>query len=399
LIHILFSIALLAETRIDPPAREQSGMAFLERGPAGEVYLSWTESEAGMNTLRFAEWKGSAWSPAETIATGKNWFVNWADFPAIAAHPDGSLYAHWLPRPDGAQKWGYGIRIARRDVKTGKWRESTDLNTKNIVTYAGFLSFITAGPIAGAVYLGPPPGEKPHDHGHDAESSYKTVRFAAFKPDGSLLSDREIDGDACSCCQTAVAATDKGLIVAYRDHLPGEIRDIAVTRFSDGAWTQPRTLYADGWKINGCPTDGPSITASRSQAAIAWLTRANGIAKVQASFSSDSGETFRKPVRIDDGNPLGRASIVGFDDASYLAVWLEKLSAPLGHVEVRVRRIFRDGRILPARMVASGMGGRAMGFPKIVISGERVFIAWRDDRVRVSLLSKSDFMPRQDEPR
>lgn len=388
---IAFSTVAVAELRrVDPPALDQSAQAFLAQGPAGETYLSWVDPEPdGGHALRTSRWQEPAgsWTKPETIATGRNWFINWADFPAVAVRANGGLLAHWLARPAGAGKWGYGIHVARRDPSTGVWSEKAGLAIDSQEDYAGFLSFVTRGGLAGAVYLAPPqPANQPGEH-------RKTVRFARFGADGSLLADVELDPDVCSCCQTAVAPTSRGLIAAYRDHLPGEIRDISVVRLIDGVWTAPRTLNPDGWKINGCPTEGPSIATSGSHVAIAWLTRAGGEAKLQLSFSANDGAEFAKPVRIDNGNPLGRPMITPLDSQSDLLVWVEKTTG--GNADVRIRRAFRDGRLGQSLTIASVAAGRGVGFPKIAITGGRILVAWRDDRVRVSLLSKQEIISQE----
>ncbi len=371
--------------RVDPPALEQSGMAFLAQGPDGTTYLSWIDPlPPGEHALRFSRWNGVAWSKPETVSSGRNWFVNWGDFPAIAIHRDGTMYAHWLARPAEGGKWGYGIHVARRDPKTRQWRETVGLSTDNKEDYAGFLSFVADGGTAGAIYLSPP--QSGH---HDEQGHRKTVRFVSFRPDGAALDDREIDADACSCCQTAIGVTSRGLLAAYRDHAAGEIRDISVVRFVDGAWTAPRTLHPDGWRINGCPTEGPTIAAAGNHAAVAWMTRAQDVPRIQLALSEDGGVKFGKPLRLDDGDPLGRPVIAPFENG-YLAAWIEKTGG--GRAEVRVRRVSRDGRRGPAVVAATVAAGRAVGFPKIAVQGDQVLVAWRDDRVRVSLLSKQNFI-------
>jgi len=388
--------ALLSNAQIrsmDPPALEQSGMPFLAQSSSGQIYLSWIDPlPNGEHALRFSQWSGTAWSKPETVANGRNWFVNWADFPSIAIHPDGTLFAHWLARPAAGGKWGYGIHIAQRDPKTGVWRESAGLSTDNKEDYAGFLSFVSQKSISGAVYLSPPEQTKAavHDHqNHSGEEHRKTLRFVVLGPDGSVLNDRELDADACSCCQTAIAATSSALLAAYRDHLPGEIRDISIVRFVDGAWTPPRTLHEDGWKINGCPTDGPTIATVRDHAAIAWLTRAGGVAKVQLAVSADAGASFSKPVRVDDGNPLGRPVLTPLDERSYLIAWLEKTDG--AKAEVRLRRVTLNGQQGSPITAATVPSGRAVGLPKIAVSGNQIMVAWRDERVRVALLPKQQF--------
>lgn len=374
--------------RIDPPAAADSGMPLLVVGPDNAVYLAWTETSPSKDhALRFARWNGSGWTSPETIAEGKNWFVNWADFGSLTVLDDRTMLAHWLPRAEGGGKFGYGIRIARRDPDRPVWRQVHGMSLDEKVDYAGFLTF--APGTRAATYLAPPAVKEPtaHESHGDEHAHRKTARFIEFLPDGSVATDREIDADVCSCCQTALGKTRSGWIAAYRDHLPGEIRDISIVRFADGVWTQPRTLHPDGWKINGCPTDGPSLFARDSDVAIAWLTRAGDTPKIQLALSSDEGRTFRQPLRIDSGNPLGRPAITAFDQTSYLVTWLERKSD--GQPEIRIRRVSRDGVASTPLIVAQAPLGRASGFPKVVVSGDNVFLAWRDERVRAMLLTKS----------
>jgi len=362
-----------------PPVGPESGMPYLATGANGEVYLSWIEPlQPSGHALRWSKWSGSAWTAAEEVARGQRWFVNWADFPAIAVRPDGTMLAHWLARPDDAGKFGYGIRVARREASTGKWREIYGMSLDEKEDYAGFLSFVPDG--SGAVYLAPPAS------GGGGEAHRKTLRYVQFDRTGRPNGDREVDADVCSCCQTAVAAGADGILAAYRDHQPGEIRDIAVVRWRDGAWTAPQSVHADGWKINGCPTDGPSLVAKGRHVGVAWLTRADEVARVQAAVSADGGETFQKPHRIDDGSPLGRPALAVLDAANDVVVWLEKTGE--GRAEVRIRRLGHDGRLGQSRVVAAVAAARSAGFPKVAVSGDRIWVAWRDGQVRVASLTK-----------
>ncbi|MFN7938241.1 MAG: hypothetical protein U0R19_33240 [Bryobacteraceae bacterium] len=379
-------VCLDAEIRqIDPPAGAQSGMPFLTNGPDGAVYLSWIDPlNDKQHALRFARWTGSGWSQPETAAQGLNWFVNWGDFPSLAVLPDGTMLAHWLTKNQVGGKYGYGIRVARRDAATRQWNEIHGMSLQEQEDYAGFLTFVPNQ--AAAVYLAPPADGGHGSHG-EQHSHRKTVRFVSFTAAGKLISDKELDADACSCCQTAVGKTRGGLIAAYRDHLPGEIRDISVVRFADGAWTQPRVLHPDGWKINGCPTDGPAMSSADRNVAITWLTRAEDVPKIQVTLSTDEGRTFGPPQGVDGGNPAGRPAITAYG-SGYLIVWLEKTSA--SEAEIRARRMAPDGTLYPAFFVATASSGRATGFPKVAVSGDQVLFAWRAERVRAALLTKKE---------
>jgi len=388
-VAVLTVVAAAQPVRIDPPALVESGMPYLTTAPDGALYLSWIDMENGGHSLRFAKWEGAKWSRPETIAAGKNWFVNWADFPSLAVLPDGTMLAHWLTRGTGGGKFGYGIRVARR--AGGTWREVHGMSLDEKEDYAGFLSF--AG--TGAVYLSPPSGAAPAAHsGHDDHGHRKTLRFLQLRPDGGVASDAEIDADVCSCCQTAMARTAKGLIAAYRDHREGEIRDISVVRFIDGAWTKPRTLHADGWKINGCPTEGPSIaTGAEDRLAIAWLTRANAEPKVQMALSANGGAVFTAPLRVDGGNPLGRPSVARLNGSSYLVAWLEKTQGT--RAEIRLRRVTAEGVAGPAIAVADVAASRTTGFPKVAVAGDQIVLAWRDERVRAAVLPIHTFLKKE----
>jgi hypothetical protein len=275
----------------DPPAEAESGMAFLTSDKAGSAYVSWIDPlPGGGHAVRHARWTGQRWSAAGTIASGKNWFVNWADFPSLAVFPDGSMMAHWLTKSPGAGAYGYGIRVARKPAGSTLWNEIFGAGLDNREDYAGFLSFVGMGNSAGAVYQSPPSGGGAHIHaGSTVAEHRKTLRFVDFSHGGAVKSDREIDVDTCSCCQTTAVSTSKGVVVAYRDHMPGEIRDISVVRLVNGVWTQSQPLYRDGWTINGCPTEGPSAAAQGESIGIAWLTRAQENPRVQMAVYQQQG--------------------------------------------------------------------------------------------------------------
>lgn len=414
----------------DPPAGPNSGMAYLTKDADGQPLLSWLEPNADAgHRLMVARWSGTGWSKAETVASGSNWFVNWADFPSVTTQPDGSLLAHWLQRNAGAGKWGYGIRIARREPTKrgefgqGRWQLKSTLNEKDPDDYAGFLHFVPSGASgrpgqsgAGAVFLSPPEASaaKPEhaagaSHG-DGHEHRKTARFVTFGPDGQIATNEELDADVCSCCQTAVAATPTGLLVAYRDHLPGEIRDISVVRRTgrgaQAKWSAPVRLHDDGWKINGCPTEGPSLAVQGRVAAATWLTRAQERPRLQLAVSSNEGATFSKPVRVDEGNPLGRPMLTPLGKEEFALVWLEKNAGQPANAsekgspsakpeatfgaQVRLRRILSNGQFGPSVVIANVPAARTSGFPKVIQAGATLLVVWRDSRLRMTQIALAD---------
>ncbi len=87
----------------------------------GGVWLSWIEPVADGHALKFAHRAtDGAWSEARTIAQGADWFVNWADFPAIAETADGVLVAHWLQK-SGPDVYAYDVMVTRSTDGGATW--------------------------------------------------------------------------------------------------------------------------------------------------------------------------------------------------------------------------------------------------------------------------------------
>jgi hypothetical protein len=232
----------------------------------------------------------------------------------------------------------------------------------------GFVSFLPVGASAGLVWL-----DGRRFVGPDSTKEM-TVRYTTLDADGSLGDEVLLDDRACDCCQTAAAMTADGPLVAYRDRSADEIRDIAVTRLVDGRWTPPRPLHQDGWRINACPVNGPQADAAGRDVVIAWYTAANDSPRVQVAFSADAGATFGPPIRVDDGNALGRVDVLLTDRGHALVAWLERVGEA---AEVRARLVDPRGRGA-ARVLATTGAQRASGFPRMARLGDRVLLVWTD---------------------
>jgi len=350
------------------PAGAGSAEPSLAVGPDGRVYMSWLEPADSGYALRFATLTGTRWSAARTIRAGRDFFVNWADFPSIEVLDGGQLAVHWLQR-NGGSTYAYGVRVAQSRDGGATWSTPVVPHRDSTQQEHGFVAMWRESGKLGAVWLD---GRKFAKDGHDM-SNEMMLMTTTIAPDGTRGTETRLDDRTCDCCQNAAALTSKGPIIAYRNRSTDEIRDIYLTRRVDGAWIAGRSVHDDNWKIAACPVNGPAIAAIGSNVAIAWFTAANDSARVNVAFSGDAGATFGAPIRVDGGNPAGRVDVALLPDATALVTWIERGGDTAA---VQVRRVQRNGGMSAATTVAASSAARASGFPRMAVTGEHVVFAW-----------------------
>jgi hypothetical protein len=191
------------------PAKQGSGQPNLVATPDGRVLLSWIEPAGEKrHMLRFAERRrGGDWSAARTIAEGSGWFVNWADFPALAALPDGTLFAHWLAKSGvGTYAYDVNVSVSRDGGKT--WRAPVVPHRDGTQSEHGFVSMTPWDATQiGIVWLD---GRKTPSAGHDGHQGRCLSSHSTLGSDGRLGAETLLDGRVCDCCQTDMARAVAG---------------------------------------------------------------------------------------------------------------------------------------------------------------------------------------------
>lgn len=381
------SVRLPAQN-IESPSGPGSAEPDLYTTSDGKIYLSWIEPLGKGHALRFSVRADGGWSAPKVVATGDDWFINWADFPSIIAAPGGVLAAHWL-RKSGAGTYDYDVAVGRSLDGGTSWSSGATPYKDNTKGEHGFVSMLPwSGDDVLVVWLDgrhlAAEGASEGEHGQSA----MMLRMAIVDRTNQARDEASLDDRVCDCCQTSAALTTSGAVIAYRDRSDREIRDISTMRvLRDGRTTEPRLVGEDSWEINGCPVNGPSLAADGNRVAVVWFTGADDLARVHVAFSDDEGETFAPPIRIDDGDPIGRVGIVLFHDGSAVVSWMEYAG---DGADIRLRRVRPDGRPENSHTLARSSVDRASGFPAIASNGHEVLVAWTEigdpSRVRAASL-------------
>jgi hypothetical protein len=356
------------------PAAPNSGQPQLTTSSAG-IIVSWVDRDGAKATLRFAERTRTGWSLPQTVATGADWFVNWADVPSVVRLADGTIVGHWLQK-SGPDTYAYDVRLSysRDDGKT--WSQSFTPHSDGTKTEHGFASlFQMPGAGLGLVWLDGRAMKAESGHADHGAGGAMSVRFATFDTNWKKISEVPIDSRVCECCPTTAVVTSDGPIAAFRNRTDDEVRDIYISRLEDGRWSEPTPVHNDGWKINACPVNGPMLSARGRDVAVAWFTAKDDRGHAFVAFSQDAGRTFGSPIRLDDTVALGRVDVELMSDGSAVASWIEFADE---RAQFRVRRITLAGVRSDAVTVSNIAGSRASGYPRIAANGDEIVFAWTE---------------------
>lgn len=349
--------------------------------------MSWIEAEGGGHALRVARLRPGGAGPVGTAVRADDLFVNWADIPMVVATAGGRWVAHYLQR--GAQGgYDYGIRVVVSDDGGQTWSDPTSLHTDDTPTEHGFVSAVPDG--RGGVDFVWLDGRRHIEGPEGPATGAMTLRHRVLRADLSWSEEQVLDAMVCDCCQTGAAATRTGWAVAYRDRTPNEVRDIHVGRMGPEGWSPGGPVHDDGWVMPACPVNGPALDARGERVVVSWYTAADSTPRVQVAFSGDGGASFGSPVRIDEGDPVGRTDVVMDRDGGAWVAWVERRGV---EAEVRLRHVSPDGSAADPVTLARTVGARAAGFPRLARwPAGGLVLAWTDpdpagSRVRLAHVS------------
>ena len=201
-----------------PAAAAGASGSSLTMSPNSLAWLTWLEATGKNTALRFATFDaaGRQWSAARTIAQGPDWFVNWADFPALTVDGPGRATVAWFvnnPAPAtgtttvGHDHHGPGYRaFLSRTTDAGQtWSAPAARTDESDAVEFVSLATLADGRVL-AAWL----------DGRAKQKGAKTQQlFARIVHEPG--SDVRIDSSVCDCCQTTLTAFPDGTaLLAYR---------------------------------------------------------------------------------------------------------------------------------------------------------------------------------------
>jgi hypothetical protein len=378
--EVLINLDNFELSEMKSPVQSSGGEPNLFVSEKGKVYLSWVEYlDDTTDALMFSKIVNDVWSVPTEIASGSDWFVNWADFPSLVIYKNNEQHmaAHWLAKRAGGT-YDYDIHIAQSKDGGKNWGKPFIIHTDGVAAEHGFVTMLPQddGKIFATWLDGrftKTEGEETShdDHGHGSGGAM-TLRTATFDIEGNLAEEKELDHRICDCCQTTAVITPEKTLVAYRDRSIDEIRDISFVQKTNKNWSSPSLVHADNWKIAGCPVNGPALANHKNEIAIAWFTRSEEKPKVNVSFYNNEITSFKKPIQIDDGNPLGRVGIELFEKFAMIS-WLEQVGES---AEIKLAQVFPNKEKTKKVTLTKSSTSRQSGFPQIGKTEDKIIFAW-----------------------
>ena len=336
----------------------------------GSLSLSWISSNEGnKSTLNFSQLKEGKWTNTQTMATGSNWFVNWADFPAHAIN-ENLILSSYLKKSDSGT-YTYDVILSLQKLSGEKVKEDFLLNTDGVKAEHGFVSIIPNH--NQGFFITWLDGRNTVDKDLDGYHKPMTIRFAEITNKGDIIDESELDSATCDCCQTSIAVTNKGPVVVYRDRSDKEVRDIYIARKINGIWEVPTPIHNDGWEINGCPVNGPKVASNSNNLAVSWFTVSNEKPTVNLSFSKSNGASFGTPIKINDDDAIGRVDVAFLNPQEVLVSYIE--GDDVG-TYLRIKKVSIDGKVSAPITISKIDGGRNSGVPQLEILDNEAFIVW-----------------------
>lgn len=249
---------------------KEASCVFITKDETGNPAVSWAEVDSAKVKhfyLSFWNMKAGDFGQKIEVPVPQNTKFHEEGMPKIAFKSDGSIIATFETSvPVEGARFGTGdIKYAISTDRGKSWTEPVSVQAGypdgGSIGFSNMLR-LDDGEI-GIAWLGTGP----------ASVVGRPVMFAKSTKEGGFTKAILIDSVACQCCRIALSTDGNGDVkLAFRNLLPGSVRDISITGSSNNgnSFIQPVSFSGDDWVIDGCPHDGPSIVNNYDNTFAAW---------------------------------------------------------------------------------------------------------------------------------
>lgn len=357
---------------------------------SGDLMLSWIEGDGKVWALYAARSTdgGARWSPPVRVAGGAGApdevHPHGESSPRLVVGP-GDLVALVWPNSVlvPGRKWPAAmLRFARSGDGGLHWSNPITLNDDT-----------TRAPVShqfhGAAWVGDsgltvawldereaatPLASGPDGHAEHAAEPDASIYLASSPDFGrSWGANRLAWKAACPCCRVSLARGGDGrAVAAWRQHFPGNVRDVVTAIVGDQS-SEPRRVHPDNWAYAGCPHTGPAIATGRDGTAhVAWYTGKGGMLGVYYARQTPGGGA-GPAVDLVTGRGLGVAhpAVTALPDGGALAAYD---GAANGKRRISLARLLPSGRLAGRLVVEGSQDGK---YPQLaVLNDSFAVVGW-----------------------
>jgi hypothetical protein len=281
---------------------------------------------------------------------------------------------------DGGRSFGAAVPVPGSDAEGNRGWESMAISPKgDLVTLWLDHRGVPARPAGSTAMSGHEHGATEHPTGDSmARAQLSQIFFARLNEPASA---RPIASGVCYCCKTSVAVGRDGSIVASWRHVyPGNVRDIAFTKSTDGGRTfaPPVRVSDDNWKLDVCPENGPAVGVDPGNAIhVVWPTLVQGEPGTEPTMAlfyatSSDGRRFTARQQIPtEGVPRHSQIAIGSDGA-ITVVWDEQVNGTRRIVVAERTLDDKGGVRFVRKSIADGSGS----YPVVAPLPGATIVAW-----------------------
>jgi hypothetical protein len=258
----------------------------------GVVYAAWVEEDKDIRTIWFARSEkpgGPLGSPVRINDPSENPYYR-QEAPAMVVRGN-DVFVTWAlthPKLTPDKPFSSELRLSRSADGGRTFAPSVLVNDDGLVINHTFDAMQVAPD--GAVHVAWIDGR---------EGKKEPGTFVAKSADHgrTFTKNQKVDENTCVCCRTALATSEDGVVyLAWRKIFEGNVREIVVSRSVDGGteFSAPTVVGQDRWVYPACPHRPASLGVDRfGRLYVTWYTEgADETPSVYLAYSDDKGKTF-----------------------------------------------------------------------------------------------------------